>query len=151
MPSPWPCRWTKPLDGAVWVLQVGTWSAKIQVLAVTSLSHCSITIIFPVFQPCRFLCNPYGGRLEWGLLRRNHSTGGSGCSHWDLFTHWRNSRLRGDLFSSALHRPGEEKCDQCVAATSASLSWSLWCMWWYVSLTPMFWDFLSGVLIIASC
>lgn len=125
-------------------------------LVVSSPSPFSLTVRFPVVEPCRIACNPVVGDQSRVFCLVGHNAGGGWaiCPPWVLFSHWRSQRLRGDLSMRCCTGLGKEQCSQHVAASLTLLMQSVLvsveqggCF----SLTPMFWDSLTGVLFFHSC
>lgn len=73
-------------------VQVGTCSAKIQMLAAASPLHFSFTIAFLLAKTHSFPCDPCGANPEWRFPRMTHNAERAECPPWALFFHWRNCR-----------------------------------------------------------
>ena len=93
VPLSWLCSWAKLLAGTTpWVLQMGTWSDKIQELVLQASPAFSVMIRFPVVK---------SHSSSVSLLRQDQSGGsqrwptilGSWIPLWDLFSYLRDHRL----------------------------------------------------------
>lgn len=108
----------------------------------------SLSVIFPVIEPCRLPCSPPLGKNEV-----NHNARCVGCPPWALFS-LEELESCGRTLCVELHWPRvQEMCSvcSCFPQPSNAVCLGLCGTQSYFSLIPVFQDYLSGVLLLNSC